>query len=107
MLILLQTGGKSATKATYIPNSYAKAQNTWIDSFYSSNGYLEVTSTLPTLFTALIALNVHLLFRRQLQIGRKFFYKEEPYSVPVCPCNQILFRMQKYIHCEERYSELL
>jgi hypothetical protein len=44
MLILLQTGGKTATKATYIPNSYAKAQNTWIDSFYSSNGYLEVTT---------------------------------------------------------------
>ena len=35
-------GGKSASKATYIPNSYARAQNAWIDSFYTSNGYLEV-----------------------------------------------------------------
>jgi E3 UFM1-protein ligase 1 len=44
-----RTGGKSASKATYIPNSYAKAQNNWIDSFYASNGYLEVGKTLVML----------------------------------------------------------
>jgi len=35
------TGGKTSSKATYIPHSYAKAQNTWVESFYTSNGYLE------------------------------------------------------------------
>ena len=30
------------SKSTYIPHSYARSQNTWIDNFYASNGYLEV-----------------------------------------------------------------
>ena len=38
------TGGKTVTKATYIPHSYAKSQNSWIENFYSSNGYLEYDS---------------------------------------------------------------
>lgn len=35
------SGGKTASKASYIPHSYARAQNQWVDSFYVSNGYLE------------------------------------------------------------------
>lgn len=35
------TGGRTAAKASYIPHSYARAQNAWVDSFYTSNGYLE------------------------------------------------------------------
>jgi len=35
------TGGRTAAKASYIPHSYARAQNTWVESFYTSNGYLE------------------------------------------------------------------
>ena len=36
------SGGRNVSKATYIPHSYAKSQNLWIDNFYASNGYLEV-----------------------------------------------------------------
>jgi len=35
------TGGRSAAKASYVPHSYARAQQKWVDSFLSSNGYLE------------------------------------------------------------------
>lgn len=37
------TGGRStvASKATYVPHVYAKAQSDWVDSFYAQNGYLE------------------------------------------------------------------
>jgi len=35
------SGGRSMSKSTYIPHSYARSQNTWIDNFYASNGYLE------------------------------------------------------------------
>jgi len=35
------TGGRSAAKASYVPHSYARAQQQWVDSFLSSNGYLE------------------------------------------------------------------
>eukprot|EP00092_Neocalanus_flemingeri_P007696 GFUD01008312.1.p1 GENE.GFUD01008312.1~~GFUD01008312.1.p1 ORF type:complete len:788 (+),score=294.35 GFUD01008312.1:119-2482(+) len=35
------TGGRTVAKASYIPHSYARAQNAWVDSFYTSNGYLE------------------------------------------------------------------
>jgi len=35
------TGGRTAAKASYIPHSYARAQNAWVESFYTSNGYLE------------------------------------------------------------------
>jgi len=35
------TGGRTAAKASYIPHSYARAQSDWVESFYSSNGYLE------------------------------------------------------------------
>jgi len=37
----LLSGGRTAAKASYIPHSYARAQNAWVDSFYTSNGYLE------------------------------------------------------------------
>ena len=35
------SGGKQISKATYIPSSYAAAQNDWVDNFFSQNGYLE------------------------------------------------------------------
>ena len=35
------SGGKQASKATYVPNVYAKAQSDWIDGFLAQNGYLE------------------------------------------------------------------
>lgn len=35
------TGGKQVSKAVYVPDVYAKAQNEWMDSFYAQNGYLE------------------------------------------------------------------
>lgn len=35
------TGGKQLSKATYIPNAYARAQGRWIDDFLAQNGYLE------------------------------------------------------------------
>ena len=35
------TGGRTAAKASYIPHSYARAQASWVESFYASNGYLE------------------------------------------------------------------
>ena len=34
------SGGKKASKATYIPHSYAKAQSSWADNFYQQNSYL-------------------------------------------------------------------
>lgn len=37
----LISGGRTLMKATYIPNSYAKSQNSWVENFYASNGYLE------------------------------------------------------------------
>ena len=36
--------GKSVISASYIPHSFAKSQNAWIESFYSSNGYLEYSA---------------------------------------------------------------
>ena len=35
------SGGKQLSKATYIPSSYAAAQNDWVDNFFTQNGYLE------------------------------------------------------------------
>ena len=35
------SGGKQILKATYIPSSYAAAQNDWVDNFFTQNGYLE------------------------------------------------------------------
>lgn len=35
------TGGRTSSKATYVPHSYARAQAAWVDSFLTSNGYLE------------------------------------------------------------------
>jgi len=36
------TGGRqSATKASFVPSVYAKAQSEWVDSFFAQNGYLE------------------------------------------------------------------
>lgn len=34
-------GGKRAAKATFNPQSYAKAQTRWVDDFLAQNGYLE------------------------------------------------------------------
>ncbi|TRY62655.1 hypothetical protein TCAL_00869 [Tigriopus californicus] len=34
-------GGKRAAKATFNPQSYAKAQTRWVDDFLTQNGYLE------------------------------------------------------------------
>ena len=36
--------GRSAMNANYVPHSFAKSQNAWIESFYSSNGYLEYSA---------------------------------------------------------------
>ena len=36
--------GRSAMNANYVPHSFAKSQNAWIESFYSSNGYFEYSS---------------------------------------------------------------
>ena len=35
------TGGKKASKATYVPSAFAKAQTRWVDDFFRQNGYLE------------------------------------------------------------------
>nr|CAG4643763.1 EOG090X0267 [Lepidurus arcticus] len=35
------TGGRQASKATYIPTIHSKSQSEWIDSFFKQNGYLE------------------------------------------------------------------
>ena len=35
------SGGRVASKATYVPNVYAKAQSDWVDNFFAQNGYLE------------------------------------------------------------------
>jgi len=40
------TGGRTLSKASYVPHSYAKSQTSWIDNFYASNGYLEYDSII-------------------------------------------------------------
>ena len=40
------SGGKKASKATYIPHSYAKAQSSWADNFFQQNSYVEVSLAL-------------------------------------------------------------
>ncbi len=35
------TGGKKASKATFIPHAYSRAQVRWIDDFVAQNGYVE------------------------------------------------------------------
>lgn len=35
------SGGKKATKATYVPHVYSNAQTKWIDDFMAQNGYLD------------------------------------------------------------------
>lgn len=37
----VMSGGRTVAKASYIPHSYAKAQNAWVNNFLASNGYLE------------------------------------------------------------------
>ncbi len=35
------SGGRKATKATYTPAAYSRAQATYVDDFFAQNGYLD------------------------------------------------------------------
>ena len=41
--LFIYLGGRNVAKATYIPHSYSRSQNSWIEDFYTSNSYLEVS----------------------------------------------------------------
>jgi len=52
-------GGRQ-DKAVYIPDIYAKTQNSWVDSFLQQNGYLgRLWEVLSTLHAALITKEKH------------------------------------------------
>ncbi len=38
------SGGKRASKATYIPSVYSRAQIRWVEDFMAQNGYVEFES---------------------------------------------------------------